>query len=91
MNTKTLVTVKVDKKIKKAAEFTARRVGLPLGTVINGFLRNFINEQRVEFYAPLVPNPNTRKIIGEARREFAASRATGPFRSVSELVAALEK
>ena len=89
-NTKTLLTVKTDKTLKKAAEETAARVGLPLGTVVNGFLRNFVAEQRIEFSAPLVPNASTRRLIDEARREFAAGKAHGPFKSASEMFDSLE-
>ena len=88
-NTKTLLTVKTDKKLKKAAERTAARVGLPLGTVVNGFLRSFVTEQRIEFSAPLAPNARTRKIIDEARREFAAGKAHGPYGSAEEMFRSL--
>ena len=90
-NTKTLLTVKTDKALKKAAEATAARVGLPLGTVVNGFLRNFVAEQRIEFAAPLVPNAKTRRIIDEARREFRAGKAYGPFHTTHELFKSLRK
>jgi len=89
-NTKTLLTVKTDKTLKKAAEETAARVGLPLGTVVNGFLRNFVAEQRIEFSAPLIPNARTRRIIDEARREFTAGKAYGPFKSADEMFESLE-
>ncbi|OGG45695.1 hypothetical protein A2673_00595 [Candidatus Kaiserbacteria bacterium RIFCSPHIGHO2_01_FULL_50_13] len=91
MNTKTMMSIKVDKKLKKAAAATAERVGLPLGTVINGFLRNFVSEQRIEFSAPLVPNAKTRKVIEESRREFAAGKAYGPFKSIEEMFESLER
>lgn len=88
-NTKTLLTVKTDKKLKRAAERTAEEVGLPLGTVINGFLRTFVAEKRVEFSAPLVPNVRTRKAIDEARKEFIAGKAHGPFETAEELFTSL--
>ena len=90
-NTKTLLTVKTDKTLKKAAEETAARVGLPLGTVVNGFLRNFVSEQRIEFSAPLIPNARTRKIIDEARKEFAAGKAYGPFENIKAMFKSLEQ
>ena len=90
-NTKTLLTVKTDKTLKRAAEETAARVGLPLGTVVNGFLRNFVSEQRMEFSAPLIPNARTRKIIDEARKEFAAGKAYGPFKNMKEMFKSLEQ
>jgi len=90
MNTKTTISVKVDKKLKQEAEETARRVGLPLGTVVNGFLRNFVHEQRIEFSAPFVPNVRTRKIIEEALREHAAGKSFGPYESVEDMFDALD-
>lgn len=88
---KTLLTVKTDKALKKAAQETAARVGLPLGTVVNGFLRAFVAEQRIEFSAPLVPNARTRRVIDEARKEFAAGGASGPFTTAEELFGSLER
>ena len=91
-NTKTLLTVKTEKTLKKAAEETAARVGLPLGTVVNGFLRNFVSEQRIEFYAPLIPNARTRKIIDAARKEFKKGKNISPvFSNMKEAVRWLEK
>lgn len=87
--TKTLLTVKTDKKLKKMAMETAARVGLPLGTVVNGFLRNFVAEQRIEFAVPFVPNARTRKILDEARKEFAAGKAHGPYKNAKELFKSL--
>jgi addiction module RelB/DinJ family antitoxin len=66
---KTLLTVKVDKKLKAQAQKTAEQVGLPLGTVMNGFLRQFVMDKRITFEVPLTPTPHLKKVLREAERE----------------------
>ena len=42
-----MINVKTDVVIKKKAQGLAKELGLPLGTVINGYLRQFIADQRI--------------------------------------------
>lgn len=62
-NTKTLLTVKTDKALKKAAQKTAAEIGIPLGTLVNAYLRQVVNEGRVEF--------GSRKMSKRLERELA--------------------
>lgn len=66
---KTLLTLKIDKKLKAKAQKTAELIGLPLGTIINGFLRQFVMDKRITFSTPLTPTPYLRKILAEAEKE----------------------
>jgi addiction module RelB/DinJ family antitoxin len=91
MNTKTTILIKVDKKAKAAAQKAAKEIGIPLSTVLGMYLRKFASEQRIEFSVPEMPNAKTRKIINEARRELAAGKAYGPFVSVDDMFAELDK
>jgi len=70
MSNKTVISVKVDKDVRDKARKTAKRMGLPLSTVINYQLRQFGEDQRIEFRTPLVPNAKTRKILDEALRDI---------------------
>ncbi len=48
MNTKTTITFKTDKKLRDAAKRTADKLGIPLTTVMNAQLAQFVSEGRFE-------------------------------------------
>lgn len=47
---KTTINIKADKDIKEKAQKTARDLGLPLSTIINAYLVQFIRTKEVHFY-----------------------------------------
>jgi addiction module RelB/DinJ family antitoxin len=55
MNTKTTITIKTDKKLRDAAKRTADKLGIPLTTVMNAQLAQFVSEGRFE--VSLTPRP----------------------------------
>ena len=55
MNTKTTITIKTDKKLRDAAKRTAMKLGIPLTTVMNAQLAQFVSEGRFE--VSLTPRP----------------------------------
>ena len=71
---KTVISVKVDKDVRDRARMAAKRMGLPLSTVVNYQLRQFGDERRIEFREPLIPNAKTRKILDEALRDIKEGR-----------------
>lgn len=71
MSTKTMINVKTDAKLKARAQKVARELGLPLATVINRYLQQFVSEQRVVFERPEIPNAKTAKILRQAEKDWA--------------------
>lgn len=45
----TVMSVKTDKTLKEQAQSLAKKMGFPLGTLINAFLRQFLREKAVYF------------------------------------------
>ena len=84
-NTKTLLTVKIDKKLKKRAEETAAAFGLPLGTMVNSLLRETVETGRLELNTAPYPSANLRKAIIEAEREYAQGKLK-VYTPVEELI-----
>lgn len=85
---KTVISVKVDKDVRDNARKVAKKIGVPLSMVVNQKLRQFATEQRVEFYAPLVPNAKTRKELDQALRDLREGREdrfSGPFHTAEEM------
>ena len=48
---KTVINIKTDKEVKKKAQKVAKELGLPLSTVVNAYLRQFIQSKEVHFSA----------------------------------------
>ena len=91
MNTKTILNIKTDKSLKKAAQETALELGVPLSTAINAFLKQFVREKEIILSADkLKPTPYLQKILKEADEEYIRGDAQGPFTS-REFIARLKK
>ena len=90
MNTDTVLTVKTDKRLKADAKKVSEELGVPLSTVVNAFLKQFIRDREVILSASRYhPTPALIRIIEEARREYEAGDATGPMNG-AELLAHLK-
>ncbi|MFZ1019678.1 MAG: type II toxin-antitoxin system RelB/DinJ family antitoxin [Minisyncoccia bacterium] len=84
----TTMLIKTKKDLKVQAQNLAREMGLPLSTLVNNYLRNFIIERQVVFNAPM-PNKKTQAIIDAARKEYKVGKSFGPFYSAEEMIKSL--
>ena len=81
-----IINIKSDPKLKKEAQRVAGNLGLPLGTVINNYLRLFVLEKRVEFKHPLMPNKKTARELRAAIRDIKVGRNMSPaFTTTKEM------
>ena len=77
---KTLINIKTDKTLKIKAQKVAKDMGVPLGTLINAYLRDLVRERRVVISAGLTPNARTMKILEEIEEDIKDGKnADGPF------------
>ena len=76
---KTLLNVKTDRKLKRDAQKVAQELGLPLGTIINAYLKELIREKRVVFSEPPAPNVRTQKLLRRIVRDRIGRDSRGPF------------
>ncbi len=74
MNTKTLLTIKTDKTMKEAAQNVAEEIGVPLSTVVNAFLKQFVRDKEVSFSASYKPSAYLRKVIEDSEKELAEGK-----------------
>lgn len=89
---KTVINIKADKEVKEKAFKVANELGLPLSTIVNAFLKQFIREKRVTFEIPLVPNAKTAKILMKAERDIKEGKDLfGPFETAEEFIKALKE
>lgn len=86
-NTKTLLTIKIDKELKRRAEKTAADFGLPLGTMVNTLIRRTVHEGRMEL---ITPTPAALRRINRIRKEMREGNGRGPL-TVEELIKELDR
>jgi addiction module RelB/DinJ family antitoxin len=86
-NTKTVLNIKVDKTLKAKAQKVAKDMGLPLGTIMNHYLRELVSRKRVAFSAPLIPNKKFSKYLDEIEEDIKHKRNfVGPFKTAEEMI-----
>ncbi len=87
----TTMLIKTNKELKVKAQKLAKEMGLPLGTLVNNYLKTFVVERQVVFTAPM-PNKKTIRAIESARKDIKAGKNLyGPFDSAKEAIAFLNK
>lgn len=74
MNQQTMISVKIDKKLKLAAQKTAKDLGLPLGTVIVAFLKQLVRDRCVTLSLGGVAKDQVVKAVLQAEREVEEGR-----------------
>ncbi len=78
-NDNTTLSLKTKKQVKELAEMRAKQLGIPLGTLVNAFLRNLGQTGEVHFTVAEPVTPKMAKIIEEMRAEVAKGNTYGPF------------
>ena len=85
-----MLNIKTDAVLKKRAQETAERIGLPLSSVINNYLKTFIEERQVTFSERLVPNKKTAALLRRIDKDIKAGKnLVGPFHSAEEMIKSL--
>lgn len=72
-NTKTLLTVKIDKTLKANAQKTAEKFGIPLGTLVNSMLKQMVLRQEVNF-STLQPSKSLIRSLKEYEKDKASGK-----------------
>lgn len=83
---------KTDKKLKDEAKEVASDLGLPLGTIMNHYLKEFVRERKVIFANHPAPTKQVVKELRKISADIKAGRNTaGPFDNADDFIAELEK
>ncbi len=78
-NDTTILSLKTKKQVKALAQMRAEQLGIPLGTLVNAFLRNFGQTGEVHFTVAEPVTPQMARIIEQMRAEIARGETYGPF------------
>lgn len=70
--TKTVMTIKTDKKLKEKAQKISKELGFPLGTLVNAFLRQFVRNKSVYFTTinAEIMSKKMEKQLGEIEKDI---------------------
>jgi addiction module RelB/DinJ family antitoxin len=84
---KTVINIKADKAVKERAQEIAERMGIPLSTVINAFLRQFIRTEEVTFSAAYTMTPKLEAELREINKHRVPGKDVfGPFNTAEEAI-----
>jgi len=82
---------KTDKKLKVAAQKTAKTMGIPFSAVLNRLMSDFVEKQEISFSTETYnPTPYLRRILEQGEKNLAEGKVK-TFSSLEEMRADLEK
>lgn len=79
VNDTTILSLKTKKQVKELAQMRAKQLGIPLGTLVNAFLRDLGQTGEVRFTIAEPITPKMAKIIEAMRAEISNGETYGPF------------
>ncbi len=88
---KTTINIKADKEVKEKAQKVARDLGMPLSTIINAYLNQFIRTKEIHFYLEGELKSSIKKHLDSLQKEALDGKNLSPnFRTPQEMDAYLE-
>lgn len=83
---------KTDKRLKNEAKKVAADLGLPLGTIMNHYLKEFVREKKIIFANHPMPSKKVVRELRQASLDIKAGRnVAGPFDNIDDFIDDLEK
>lgn len=87
----TVISVKVNKKTKEAAQEVAKSMGLNLSSLINSYLIQVVATRRVELFAPEKMTPKLEKLIEGIEAEIAQGKVSKTYTNPENFLNSLKK
>ncbi len=83
---KTLINIKTDKDVKEKAQKLAKELGLPLSTIINASLKQFVRSRELYFSVAPKMTAYLEGIIKEVEKDYKTGKnIAGPFTTAREM------
>ncbi len=87
----TTILFKTDKKLKEAAQKTARKMGIPFSAALNRLMYEFVQNQEITFSnKPLIPTPYLKRILKQGEKNLKEGKVTY-YNSLEEMRTTLDK
>ncbi len=87
----TTMLIKTNKALKTEAQNIARGMGLPLTTIINAQLIQFVRDRKIEFDSTFTLNPRAAKRMRNSLKDFEEGKNIIRHDSVDDFLAQLGK
>lgn len=87
----TVISIKVDKNIKRSAQEVAKAAGLNLSTIINAYLRQIVATRHIDIYSPEQMSPHLEKLISGLEEDLKKGVVSNRFNNVDEFINDLNK
>ncbi len=75
---KTSINIKADKEVKEQAQKVAGELGMPLSTIINAYLKQFIRTKEVYFAVEEELTPEAKQRLDRLHKEALAGENISP-------------
>ena len=87
----TIINIKTDKALKESAQETAQKIGVPLSTVINSFLKQFVRDEEVTFSGKdYITTPYLEGLVNHARNDRERGK-TKSFKDAKSIIKSLHR
>lgn len=90
MNT-AVINIKTNPQTKSEAQEVARKLGISLSALINGFLKNLIKTKKVEFSLDERPSKYLINAMKQGEKNYKAGNTSPVFDNIKDNLAWLEK
>ncbi len=91
MNTKTIINIKADRDVKEQAHNVAERLGVPLSSIINSFLKQFIRSEEVTFSTSSYMTPELESVLEQVEIDRVNRRNISKPFTINEAISHLSK
>ena len=86
-----MINIKTDKEVKEKAQEIAKELGLPLSTIVNAQLKQFIREKELHLSTKYHMSPKLENLLAEVEEDIKHGRnMVGPFKTAEEMDAYLD-
>jgi antitoxin component of RelBE/YafQ-DinJ toxin-antitoxin module len=75
---KTVLNLKIEKTLKTEAQLVAEGFGIPLGTIVNALLRQFVRTKEISLNMSYEPTRFLQSVIKESEADLAKDKANRP-------------
>ena len=75
---KTMINIKTDREVKEKAKKIASELGLPLGTILNAYLKEFIRTKEAHFSIPPKITSKLEKILDSVEKDLKKGKNLSP-------------
>lgn len=81
-----MINIKTDADVKEKAQKVAKNLGLPLSTIINAYLKQFVREKEVRFSEGYQMTPKLEKFLDRVEKDIKNRKnIVGPFKTAEEM------